>query len=445
MTQGTEPARRNDWLQAYWMPFTPNKAFKAAPRIYQRAEGFYYETVEGKKVLDAFSGLWCSNLGHRHPKVTEAIKKQADELDYACAFNFGHPKVFELANMVAEQFPGDLNHVFFVNSGSEAGDTALKMAIAYHRLRGEGARTRLIGRVNGYHGVGFGGISVGGMVNNRKFFGSLLPGADHMSFPYDMGKQAFTRGEAEIDVEPYMRELEGIIALHDASTIAAVIVEPFAGSGGVFIPPKNYLKRLREVTQKHGILLIVDEVISGFGRMGAINACQYFGVEPDIVTIAKAINNGAVPMGAAVVRKQIYDTFMEAMPAGVEFFHGYTYSGHPLAAAAGVAAQEVFRDEGVYEKAASLAVYFEDAIHSLKGEPHVIDIRNVGLAAGVTVATREGAPGARGAEVFLKTYERGVSIRANGEHLAIAPILTMGRGEIDMTVDAIRAALRAAA
>ena len=436
---------RNDWLQSYWMPFTANKAFKAAPRIYERAEGHYYFTTEGRKVLDGFSGLWCSNLGHCHPKIVEAIKAQAGELDYSNSFNFAHPKVFELANVVAEQFPGDLNHVFFVNSGSEAADTALKMAIAYHRLRGEGARTRLIGRVNGYHGVGFGGISVGGMVNNRKFFGSLLPGTDHLSFPYDPATQAFTRGEPERDVEPFMRELEGVIALHDASTIAAVIVEPFAGSGGVFIPPRGYMKRLREITKKHGILLLVDEVISGFGRMGAPNAASLYGVEPDIVTIAKAINNGTVPMGAAVVRKEIYDTFMDKTPAGVEFFHGYTYSGHPLAAAAGLAAQEVFRTEGVYEQASSLAVYFEEAIHSLKDEPNVVDIRNVGLAAGVTVAAREGASGARGTDVFLQTYEKGVAIRNNGDNLAIAPILTCSRPEIDMVIDAIRSGLRAAA
>ncbi|PQA87473.1 aminotransferase class III-fold pyridoxal phosphate-dependent enzyme [Hyphococcus luteus] len=444
MTSETQPPR-NDWLQSYWMPFTPNKAFKASPRIYESAEGFYYKTSDGRKILDSFSGLWCCNLGHRHPKISEAIKAQVDELDYSNAFNFGHPKVFELANVIAGQFPGDLDHVFFVNSGSEAADTALKIAIAYQRLRGEGTRTRLIGRVNGYHGVGFGGISVGGMVNNRKFFGSLLPGVDHLSFPYDSQRQSFTRGEPDADVEPYMQQLEEIIALHDASTIAAVIVEPFAGSGGVFIPPKNYLKRLREVTKKHGILLIVDEVISGFGRMAAPNAATHYGVEPDIVTVAKAINNGSVPMGAAIVRKQIYDVFMEEMPAGVEFFHGYTYSGHPLAAAASLAAQEVFRTEGVYENTQALAPYFEEGVHSLKDEPNVIDIRNVGLAAGVTVAAKDGAPGARGGEVFLKTYEEGVAVRANGDHLAVAPILTMGRAEIDMTIEALRKGLRAAA
>ncbi len=444
MTNETQPGR-NDWLQSYWMPFTPNKAFKASPRIYESAEGVYYKTSDGRTILDSFSGLWCCNLGHRHPKISEAIKAQVDELDYSNSFNFGHPKIFELANVLADQFPGDLDHVFFVNSGSEAADTALKLAIAYQRHKGEGTRTRLIGRVNGYHGVGFGGISVGGMVNNRKYFGSLLPGVDHLSFPYDPATQSFTRGEPDADVEPYMSQLEEIIALHDASTIAAVMVEPFAGSGGVFIPPKNYLKRLREVTKKHGILLIVDEVISGFGRMGAPNAASHYGVEPDIVTVAKAINNAAVPMGAAIVRKEIYDTFMEAMPAGVEFFHGYTYSGHPLAAAAALAAQEVFRTEGVYEHARELAPYFEEGVHSLKGEPNVVDIRNIGLAAGITVAARDGAPGARGGEVFLKTYEEGVAIRANGDNLAVAPILTMGRAEIDQTIEALRKGLRAAA
>jgi len=441
----TTQNRSNDWLESFWLPFTPNKAFKANPRIYESAEGFYYKTTDGRQILDSFSGLWCCNLGHRHPKIVEAIKKQADELDYSNSFNFGHPKVFELANVIADQFPGDLNHVFFVNSGSEAADTALKLAIAYHRLRGEGTRTRLIGRVNGYHGVGFGGISVGGMVNNRKFFGSLLPGTDHLTFPYDHATQAFTKGEPVGDVEKYMRELEGLIALHDASTIAAVIVEPFAGSGGVFIPPKGYLNRLREVTKKHGILLIVDEVISGFGRMGAPNASGLLGVEPDIVTIAKAINNGAVPMGAAVIGKHIYDTFMDAMPTGVEFFHGYTYSGHPLAAAAALAAQDVFREEGVYENAVSLAAYFEEAVHSLKGEPNVIDIRNIGLAAGVTVSVRGGVPGARGGDVFQKAYDEGVAVRANGDNIAIAPILTMGRAEIDKTIEAVRAGLRSAA
>lgn len=434
----------NDWVKPYWMPFTANKAFRADPRMMARADGKHYFTESGAKILDAFSGLWCCNLGHNHPKIVEAIREQAAQLDYSPSFNFGHPAIFKLAQVIADQFPDDLNHVFFVNSGSEAADTALKMAIGYHRLRGEGARTRLIGRSKGYHGVGFGGISVGGMVNNRKYFGSLLPGADHLSFPYDHETQAFTRGEANISVEPFMKELEDIIALHDASTIAAVMVEPFAGSGGVFVPPAGYLKALREVTAKHGILLIVDEVITGFGRCGERNFSTRDGVTPDIVTLAKAINNGTVPMGAAVVRSEIYDTFMDSMPAGPEFFHGYTYSGHPLAAAAALAAQEAFREDGVYDNARSVIPHFEEAVHSLKGEPNVIDIRNIGLAGGVTVASRK-SPGDRATEVFRHAFANGVYIRNNGENLALAPIPTFTRDEIDMTVDAVRAALRAAA
>lgn len=434
--------KTNDRIEPYWLPFTANKAFREAPRVIERADGHYYYTEAGQKLLDSFSGLWCSNLGHNHPKIVEAIQKQAAKIDYSPAFNFGHPAVFELAHVIAEQFPGDLNHVFFVNSGSEAADTALKLAIAYHRLRGEGTRTRLIGRVRGYHGVGFGGISVGGMVNNRKFFGSLLPGADHLAFPYDQATQAYSKGEPNADCEPYMRELEGIIALHDASTIAAVMVEPFAGSGGVYIPPAGYLKRLREVTEKHGILLIVDEVITAFGRLGATNASTLYGVEPDIVTIAKGINNGSVPMGAAVIQKKIYDTFMDSTPAGPEFFHGYTYSGHPLAAAAGLATQEVFRTEGVYEQAQSIIPYFEDAVHSLKGEPNVTDIRNVGLAGGVTIE-RKTQTADRATSVSKHAYSNGVYVRNNGDDLAIAPILTFSKEDIDRTIETIRDALRA--
>jgi beta-alanine--pyruvate transaminase len=434
---------KNDRVEPYWLPFTANKAFRASPRVIERAEGHYYYTETGQELLDSFSGLWCSNLGHNHPKIVEAIQKQAAKIDYSPSFNFGHPAIFELAQVVADQFPGELNHVFFVNSGSEAADTALKLAIAYHRLRGEGTRTRLIGRVRGYHGVGFGGISVGGMVNNRKFFGSLLPGTDHMSFPYDPQSQAFTKGQPKADVESYMRELEDIIALHDPSTIAAVIVEPFAGSGGVYIPPAGYLKRLREVTEKHGILLIVDEVITAFGRLGAPNAATLYGVEPDIVTVAKGINNGAVPMGAAIIQKKIYDTFMDSTPAGPEFFHGYTYSGHPLAAAAGLAAQEVYKTEGVYERARNIIPYFEDAVHSLKGEPHVTDIRNVGLAGGVTVE-RIAQPADRATTVTKHAYDHGVYVRNNGDDIAIAPILTFSTDDIDRTIEALRNALRAA-
>lgn len=431
----------NDWVKPYWMPFTPNKAFRADPRIMERADGHYYYTNDGRKILDSFSGLWCSNLGHNHPKIVEAIQQQAATIDYSPSFNFGHPKIFELARLLSDQFPGDLNHAFFVNSGSEAGDTALKMAIGYHRMRGEGSRTRLIGRVRGYHGVGFGGISVGGMVNNRKFFGSLLPGSDHLSFPYDQKSQAFTKGQATISPDPFMHELEDIITLHDPSTIAAVMVEPFAGSGGVYVPPIGYLERLREVTQKYGILLIVDEVISAFGRTGHPSFCGNLGIVPDIVTVAKGINNGTVPMGAAIVRTEIYDAFMEGSKAGVEFFHGYTYSGHPLAAAAALATQEVLRTEGFYENAQSIIPVFEEAVHSLKGEPHVVDVRNIGLASGITIA-REEMPGDRATKVFKHCFANGVYVRNNGDDLAIAPILSFSETEIEQAIETLRTALR---
>lgn len=433
---------KNDDLSAYWMPFTPNKAFKENPRIIESAKGLYLTTSEGRKVLDGFSGLWCSNLGHCHPKVSEAIKIAADTLDYSPAFNFGHNGAFELANVIADQFPGELNHVFFTNSGSESVDTALKMALAYHRINGEGTRTRLIGRVNGYHGVGFGGISVGGMVNNRKFFGGLLGGVDHIPFPYDASKHAFTRGEPDIDPMVYLQELENIIALHDASSIAAVIVEPIVGSAGMYVPPIGYLKKLREITAKHGILLIFDEVITAFGRLGSANAATYFGVEPDLCTIAKAINNAAIPMGGVVASKTIYDTFVEKTEPGVGFFHGYTCSAHPLAVAAALATQEVYKTEGVYEQVASNQQYFEDAIHSLKGLPYLSDIRNIGYAGGLTIEQRDGAPGLRAYDVFLKTYEHGVSVRPNGDTIAIAPILTSEPSDLDPIFDALSKALK---
>ena len=435
---------KNDDLAAYWMPFTPNRVFKANPRIMERAEGQFYYTSDGRKVRDGFSGLWCSNLGHCHPKITEAIQEQAGNMDYSPAFNFGHAPAFELANRVADQFPGDLNHVFFTNSGSEAVDTALKMAIAYHRIRGEGTRTRLIGRASGYHGVGFGGISVGGMVNNRKFFGSLLPGVDHLTMPYTPDISTYSRGLTDEDVDQYGKELEGLIALHDASTIAAVIIEPVVGSAGVFTPPKGYLERLREITAKHGILLIFDEVITAFGRLGASNACHYFGVEPDIVTTAKGINNGAVPMGATIASKTIYDTFIEGTKAGVEFFHGFTYSAHPLAVAAGLAAQDVFEQEGVYEQVSALSGYFEDLMHGLKDEPNVVDVRNLGYMGGLSIGQRDGVMGARAYDVFLKSYEAGVSVRSNGDTIAIAPILTSTKEDLEDIIDCVRKGLRAA-
>lgn len=429
---------KNDHLAAFWMPFTSNRAFKEAPRLYNRAKGLYYETSDGKQILDAFSGLWCSNLGHCHPKITEAIQNQASELDYATAFNFSHEKAFELANIITEQFPEPLNHIFFTNSGSEAVDTALKMALAYHRINGEGTRTRLIGRVNGYHGVGFGGISVGGMVNNRKFFGSLLSGVDHVPFPYDASQDAYTRGEPDTDPMKYLKELEQIITLHDASTIAAVIVEPVIGSAGMFVPPKGYLKKLREITNKHGILLIFDEVITAFGRLGEASAAKYFDVTPDICTVAKAINNAAVPMGGVIASKNIYDTFIDGTKAGIEFFHGYTYSAHPLAVAAAIAAQKIYKEEGIYEHVRNNIQFFEDGMHSLKGSPYITDIRNLGLAGGLTIEQKDGVIGVRSYEFFLKAFENGLNIRTNGDTIAIAPILTSSKQELEPIFDILK-------
>ncbi len=430
-------------LSAYWLPFTANKAFKAAPRLITGAEGQFYFTADGRRIRDAFSGMWCSILGHGHPGITEAIIAQAKSLDYSPAFNFATPGAFELAQRVAEQFPGDLEHVFFTNSGSEAVDTALKMALVYHRSRGEGTRTRFIGRVNGYHGVGFGGISVGGMPNNRKFFGLGLPGVDHMPFPYDAALDGYTRGQPQRDPMVYLKELEAIISLHDASSIAAVIVEPMIGSAGVFVPPQGYLAKLREITARHGILLIFDEVITGFGRLGAANGATFFGVTPDLCTMAKGINNAAVPMGAVIASRQIHDTIINATPTGVEFFHGYTYSAHPLAVAAGLATQQAIREVGLYEHVAALAPLFEEAVHSLRGEPCVTDVRNLGLAGGLTLAPHPDGPGLRGYELFIKAYERGVAIRANGDTIAIAPILTSTPADIGEIFDLVRQSLRA--
>ncbi|TPE60984.1 aminotransferase class III-fold pyridoxal phosphate-dependent enzyme [Sandaracinobacter neustonicus] len=432
-------------LSAYWLPFTANKAFKAAPRLITGAKGQFYTTADGRTVRDGFSGLWCSILGHGHPLVTEAIIRQAQALDYSPAFNFATPAAFELASRVAAQFPAGLEHVFFTNSGSEAVDTALKMALTHHRARGEGTRTRFIGRVNGYHGVGFGGLSVGGMANNRKFFGPGLPGVDHLPFPYDPTLDAFTRGEPQRDPMLYLKELEAIIALHDASTIAAVIVEPMIGSAGVFIPPAGYLQKLREISERHGILLILDEVITGFGRLGAANGASFFGITPDLCTMAKGINNAAIPMGAVIASRQIYDTILNATPTGVEFFHGYTYSAHPLAVAAGLATQQAIHEEGLYEHVARLAPLFEEMLHSLRGEPYVTDIRNLGLAGGLTLAPHPDGPGLRGYQLFVKAYELGVAIRSNGDTIAIAPILNSNEEDIAQVIELVRRALRALA
>lgn len=431
----------NDNLSAYWMPFTANREFKENPRMFVSADGLYYKTPDGREVMDGSSGLWCCALGHNHPKVVEAIREQAGKLDYTSPFQFGHPPAFELANMLADIMPGDLNNIFFTNSGSEAVDTALKIAIAYHRLRGEGTRTRLVGRVNGYHGVGFGGVSVGGMVNNRKFFGSLLAGVDHLPFPYEPETMAFSRGQPKA-CDAYANELENIIALHDASTIAAVIVEPVFGSAGVYVPPKGYLERLREITEKHGILLIFDEVITAFGRLGHATAAERFGVTPDIITMAKAINSGAVPMGAVAVRGGIYDTFLDETKSGIELFHGYTYSAHPLAVAATIAVQKIYKEEGTFENARKMEGHFEDMGHALGDEDVVTDVRNIGLMCGLTVAQKDGVPMSRSGPIFQRAFENGLKIRITGDQVAIAPPLTVGKTDIDKIGEIMRQTIK---
>jgi beta-alanine--pyruvate transaminase len=430
-------------LESFWMPFTANRQFKDQPRILARAEGMYYWTQDGRKILDGFAGLWCVNAGHSRKEIADAVHKQLSTMEYAPPFQMGHPPAFEFANVLTKLTPGDLDHVFFANSGSEAVDTALKIALAYHRVRGEAARQRLIGREKGYHGVGFGGISVGGMVNNRKFFGAMLPGVDHMRHTLDIARNAFSRGEPEHGVE-LADDLERLVQLHDASTIAAVIVEPVVGSAGVIPPPKGYLKRLREICTKHGILLIMDEVITGFGRLGQPFAAQYFDVMPDMITCAKGLTNGAVPMAAVFVRKGIYDAFMQG-PDGVELFHGYTYSAHPVACAAGLATQEIYRREGLLTRVQEIGTHFENAVHSLKGLPNVIDIRNLGLAAGIELASIPGKPGARAFGIFLKCFERGILVRAAGDVIALSPPLIIEKQQIDQLIGILAEEIRAAA
>src|SRR2546429_1604881 len=395
---GRATAVPND-LSAFWLPFTPTRAFKAAPRLIARAKDMHYYTPEGRAVLDAAAGLWCTNAGHNRDPIVQAIQRQAAELDYAAAFQFSHPKAFELASRVAALAPADLDHVFFCNSGSEAVDTALKIALAYHNVRGEGARTRLIGRERGYHGVGFGGISVGGIVANRKLFGTLLAGVDHLPATYNREHQAFSKGEPQWGAH-LADELERIVALHGDTTIAAVIVEPMAGSTAVLPAPKGYLQRLRAICDKYGILLIFDEVITGFGRLGYAFAAERYGVVPDMITFAKGITSGTVPMGGVLVRKPIYDAFMRGPAHVVELFHGYTYSAHPLACAAGLATLALYREEDLFERAKKLEPVWADAAMSLKGLPNVLDIRCVGLTAGIDLASRPNEVGKRGYEAM---------------------------------------------
>ncbi len=427
-------------LRAFWMPFTSNRQFKQSPRMFVAAKDMHYTTAEGRQILDGTAGLWCVNAGHCRPKITEAIGKQAAELDYAPAFQMGHPKAFELANRLVDLSPKGMDHVFYTNSGSESVDTALKIAIAYHRVRGEGARFRLIGRERGYHGVNFGGISVGGIVTNRKMFGTLLTGVDHMPHTHLPAKNAFTRGEPEHGAE-LANELERIVTLHDASTVAAVIVEPVAGSTGVLIPPKGYLQKLREICDKHGILLIFDEVITGYGRMGAPFAADYFGVTPDIITTAKGLTNGVIPMGAVFVKNEIHDAFMNGPEHMIEFFHGYTYSGNPIAAAAGIATLDTYKEEGLFERAAEMAPYWADALHSLKDARHVIDIRNIGLIGAIELEPIAGQPTKRAFSAFLRAYEKGILIRTTGDIIAMSPPLIVSKAQIDELVTTLREVL----
>ncbi|WP_430421825.1 aspartate aminotransferase family protein [Methylibium petroleiphilum] len=430
-------------LDAYWMPFTANRQFKKAPRLLSKASGMHFWTPEGREVLDGIAGLWCVNAGHARPKIVEAIRAQALELDFAPPFNMAHPKAFELAERLVQLTPAGLNKVFYTNSGSESVETALKMAIAYHRARGEGSRTRLIGRERGYHGVNFGGISVGGMVANRKMFGSMLTGVDHIRHTHDPARNAFSIGQPQHGAE-LADDLERLVALHDASTIAAVIVEPVAGSTGVLLPPKGYLERLRAICDKHGILLIFDEVITGFGRTGAPFAAQRFSVTPDLMTVAKGLTNGCVPMGAVFAKQHIHDVFMNGPEHLIEFFHGYTYSGHPLACAAALGTLDTYAEEGLLTRASEMEAYFADALHSLKGLPHVIDVRNIGLVGGIELAPIDGSPGKRAFDIFLECWERGVLIRTTGDTVALSPPLIIAKTHVDQIVGTLADALKRA-
>ena len=417
-------------LEAFWLPFTNNRGFKEQPRMFASAKGMYYVTPDGRRVLDGTAGLWCVNAGHGRERIVEAIRRQAGELDFAPTFQLAHPMAFEFANRVAALAPQGLDQVFFCNSGSEAVDSALKIALAYQRAIGQGTRTRLIGRERGYHGVGFGGISVGGIVGNRRWFGPLLPGADHLRHTYDPAAARFVNGQPQTGVE-LADDLERIVALHGAETIAAVIVEPVAGSTGVLVPPVGYLQRLREIATRHGVVLIFDEVITAFGRLGAATASEFFGVTPDLITCAKGLTNATVPMGAVMVSSEIYRAVVESAAPGIELFHGYTYSAHPLACAAGMAALDVYAEEGLFERAKSLSGYFGGAAQAMRGARHVTDIRNLGLVAGIELEPRPGAPGARATAVFQRCFDEGLLVRVTGDIVALSPPLIVEKTQID--------------
>jgi beta-alanine--pyruvate transaminase len=426
----------NDPLAAFWMPFTSNKAYKDAPRMLVAAKDMHYTSSDGRQILDGTAGLWCSNAGHCRETIVEAIRKTAGELDFGPTFQLSHPLAFELASRVSALMPSGIDRIFFTNSGSESVDTALKIALAYQRSRGEGTRTRLIGRERGYHGTGFGGISVGGIVNNRRQFGTLLTGVDHLPHTHNMEHNAFTRGQPTWGGH-LAEDLERIVALHGAETIAAVIVEPMAGSTGVLIPPIGYLEKLREICTKHGIVLIFDEVITAFGRIGGATAAEVLGVVPDIITMAKGLTNAAVPMGAVAVSRHIHDTVVDGSAGGIELFHGYTYSGHPLAAAAGIATLDLYRDEKLFERALDLSGYWEDAVHSLRGKRHIIDVRSMGIIAGIELESRPGAPTKRAMELFHKCFDNGLLVRATGDIIALSPPLILEKSHIDEMVGRI--------
>lgn len=432
-------------MDAFWMPFTANRQFKASPRLLASAEGMYYKTVDGREILDGTAGLWCCNAGHARPRIVEAVRQQIGTLDFAPNFSMSSPLPFVLAERLAELAPGNLNHVFYANSGSEAVDSALKMAIAYHRARGEGQRVRLIGREKGYHGVGFGGISLGGLPNNRKWFGTGLPGVDHLRHTLDIGRNAFSRGLPEHGIE-LAEDLERLVTLHDASTIAAVIVEPISGSAGVVLPPDGYLKRIRELCTRHGILLIFDEVITGFGRVGNAFAAQRFDVLPDMIIAAKGITNGCVPMGAVLASDDVYDAFTHGPDHAIDLFHGYTYSGHPLACAAALATLDTYAEEHLFDKAIELGDYWQEGIHSLKGLPNVIDIRNYGLIGAIELAPRPGAPGTRAYDAFTHAFHEGnLLTRVTGDVIALSPPLILQKQHIDRIFQVLADTLRATA
>ena len=427
-------------LDNYWLPFTPNKKFKANPRLLTSAKGMFYKSDDGREVLDGIAGLWCTNAGHCHPKIVAAVQNQAAELDYATAFNMSHPKAFELAEKVSSLTPQGLDRIFYGNSGSEAVETAMKVALAYHASKGDGQKTKFIGREKGYHGVNFGGVSVGGLTPNRKSFGPLLPGIDHMPHTWDLEHMAFSKGQPEWGLH-LADELEKILILQDPSTVAAVIIEPVTGSGGVIVPPVGYLERIREICTKHNVLLIFDEVITGFGRLGCCFAANRFDVRPDMITMAKGLTSAMIPMSAVAFDNSIYDQLMEGPEAMIELFHGYTYSGHPVACAAGIATLDVYEEEGLFDRAKEMEPHFQEAIHSLKGLNQVIDIRNIGLMGAIHFGS-DGLPATEfAAKVFQHCYDNNVLVRYSGEFLVLSPSLIVEKEHLDMIADALKAAI----